>query len=151
MRLWVQELLPIKRTQFHPGVVMYTLNPNSQETRQSDISLSLAWSTGWLPEQPELHRENLPLKSKEEEVEENGVGGGRRGEEESISQPSSLTFDSYIFLSSLLTLPCSPMEVVILLSCLGWEFQRPFLCILTSCKSLHQTPFTGIRSISNER
>lgn len=39
------------------------------------------------------------------------MGGGRRGEEEeeeTILQPSSLTFDSYIFLSSLLTLSCFP-------------------------------------------
>jgi hypothetical protein len=50
---------------FKPGVVMHTFNPSTWEAEAGRfLSSRSAWSTKWVPGQPELHRETLSQKNK---------------------------------------------------------------------------------------
>jgi hypothetical protein len=48
-----------------PGMVAYTFNPSTGEAEAGGfLSSRPAWSTEWVPGQPELHRETLSGKTK---------------------------------------------------------------------------------------
>jgi hypothetical protein len=51
------------KTRYHQAMVAYTFNLSTWEAEAGGfLSSRLAWSTEWVPEHPELHRETLSQK-----------------------------------------------------------------------------------------
>jgi hypothetical protein len=52
----------LKKTITFMGVVPHTFYPSNREAESGSPNSRPAWSTQWVPGQPELHRENLSQK-----------------------------------------------------------------------------------------
>jgi hypothetical protein len=62
------------KIQYKPGVVVHTFNPSTWEAEAGGfLSLRPAWSTKWVPGQPELHRETMSRKTKQNKKKKNSV------------------------------------------------------------------------------
>jgi hypothetical protein len=52
------------KNEYKPGVVAHAFNPSTWEAEAGGfLSLGPAWSTEWVPGQPELHKETLSQKT----------------------------------------------------------------------------------------
>ena len=64
--IYIVEYYSAIKNEYKPGVVAHAFNPSTWEAEASGfLSLGPAWSTEWVPGQPELHKETLSQNKKQ--------------------------------------------------------------------------------------